>query len=352
MSVVFSVEVFFVGFVRVCVRACELPFFLFVSSPRERVREREGRRLLGSDGGCEQKHKGTRFKLFSSSFLAGVNERVVFFPSLFSSFFFVTSSKMSGVRQVIGKVKNRAPAPIQITAEQILTEAKARQDDQFKEPKQHISDAEELAMHKLSKRKEFEDSIRRQRMHIGTWVKYAQWEASHHDFERARSVFERALDVDEYNTTLWFAYADMEMKNECINHARNVWDRAVALLPRVDQLWYRYTYMEDMIGNVKGCRGVFERWMRWEPNAKAWATYVNFEERGNNLELARKVYERYSVCHPVERTYIRFAKWEERHQQMTRARGVYEKALKDLPAEEESTAIYIAFAKFEERCHE
>ena len=165
-------------------------------------------------------------------------------------------------KQVIGKVKNRLPAPIQITAEQILSEAQNRQDDGLKEPKQHIADAEELAMHKLSKRKEFEDSIRRQRMHIGTWVKYAQWEATHHDFERARSVFERALDVDEYNTNVWFAYADMEMRNEFINHARNVWDRAVALLPRVDQLWYKYTYMEDMIGNVTGCRGVFERWMR------------------------------------------------------------------------------------------
>ena len=54
-------------------------------------------------------------------------------------------------------------------------QAKIRQDDQFKAPKQHISNPEELAMHKLSKRKEFEDSIRRQRMHVGTWIKVSSY---------------------------------------------------------------------------------------------------------------------------------------------------------------------------------
>lgn len=46
------------------------------------------------------------------------------------------------------------------------------------------------------KRKEFEDQIRRQRMFLGTYMKYAAWEESQHEFERARSVYERCLDVD------------------------------------------------------------------------------------------------------------------------------------------------------------
>jgi hypothetical protein len=57
---------------------------------------------------------------------------------------------------------------------------------------------------------------------------------------RARSIYERAIDVDYRNITIWIKYAEMEMKNKFINHARNVWDRAVVLLPRVDQLWYKY----------------------------------------------------------------------------------------------------------------
>lgn len=54
----------------------------------------------------------------------------------------------------------------------------------------------------------------------------------------------------------------MEMKHKNVNHARNIWDRCVELLPRVDQLWYKYAYMEEMLGNVKGIRDIYERWMK------------------------------------------------------------------------------------------
>lgn len=42
---------------------------------------------------------------------------------------------------------------------------------------------------------------------------------------------------------------------------------------------YKYTYMEEMLGNVTGCRQVFERWMEWEPDEQAWHSYINFELR-------------------------------------------------------------------------
>lgn len=56
-------------------------------------------------------------------------------------------------------------------------------------------------------------------------------------FSRARSIYERALDVDYRNVTLWLKYAEMEMKNRQVNHARNIWDRAIITLPRVNQFW-------------------------------------------------------------------------------------------------------------------
>ena len=91
-------------------------------------------------------------------------------------------------------VKNRAPAPIQITAEQLLREAKERGlEDVPKAPKQFITDKEELLQYQNAKRKDFEDQIRRNRHHIGIWCRYALWEATLKEFERSRSVFERAL---------------------------------------------------------------------------------------------------------------------------------------------------------------
>jgi len=34
-------------------------------------------------------------------------------------------------------------------------------------------------------------------------LQYAQWEESQKDFRRARSVWERAIDVDYTNVTFW-----------------------------------------------------------------------------------------------------------------------------------------------------
>ena len=73
-----------------------------------------------------------------------------------------------------------------------------------------------------------------QRHHMGAWIKYAEWEASIGEFVRARSVFERALEVDFQHVTLWLKYAEMEMLNKHVDHSRNIWERATTHLPRVD----------------------------------------------------------------------------------------------------------------------
>lgn len=157
-------------------------------------------------------------------------------------------------------MKNKAPAAIQITAEQLLREAQERQEAAFAQPKQKIADAEELHEYRFfffsyfflnlslrfsmvqffgrrTKRKFFEDLIRKNRLHVGSWLKYAQWEDSQNEIDRARSVFERALDMDSRSSVLYLKYAEMEIKHRNINHARNIWDRSITILPRVDQLW-------------------------------------------------------------------------------------------------------------------
>ncbi len=195
-----------------------------------------------------------------------------------------------GVRARATQVKNRSPAPMQISAEQILREAHESREAEFvKPPQQAITDPEELAQYRLRKRKEFEDVVRRQRMSIGTWIKYASWEASQKEFDRARSIWERCLDVDYRNEAVWLKYAEMEMKNRFVNHARNIWDRAVVLMPRVDQFWYKYAYMEEMLGNIAAARQIFERWMEWEPDHNAWSSYVKLELRHKNIERARQI---------------------------------------------------------------
>lgn len=69
---------------------------------------------------------------------------------------------------------------------------------------------------------------------MGHWIKYAVFEEGLQEFRRARSVYERALEVDYKNISVWLKYIEMEMRHKFINHARNVFERAIEYLPRVD----------------------------------------------------------------------------------------------------------------------
>lgn len=98
------------------------------------------------------------------------------------------------------RVKNKAAAPVQISAEQLLREAVDRQEVALQKPTQRFADLEELKEYQGRKRREFEDYVRRNRVRLHNWLQYAQWELEQKEFARARSVFERALDVHPNNT--------------------------------------------------------------------------------------------------------------------------------------------------------
>ncbi|KAG5412318.1 hypothetical protein IGI04_008637 [Brassica rapa subsp. trilocularis] len=215
------------------------------------------------------------------------------------------------------RVKNKTPAPLQITAEQLLREARERQESHILPPQQNITDSTELSDYRLRLRKDFEDRIRRPGPYTQVWINYAQF----------------------------------EMRNKFVNSARNVWDRAVTVLPRVDQLWYKYIHMEEMLGNISGAREVFERWMKWSPDQEGWLSFINFELRYQETARARDVYERFVLCHPKPSSYIQYAKFEVKGGEVARARDVYERAVKNLGDDDEEN-LFVAFAEFEERCKE
>jgi len=251
------------------------------------------------------------------------------------------------------EIQDSAPADEQITAEQIVREAYEAQIERAEAaPKQQITSAEELADYKMRKRKEFEDNLRRNRMSIGTWRRYARWEAQQKEFERARSIYERVLAIDYKNHSIWLVYAEMEMISGFVNRARNVWNRAVQLLPRVDQLWYKFSYMEEQLRNYDGARRVFARWMEFKPGVKAWERYVALEwrisgPREQRLKRCREVYDQFVQCHPVLESFLKYATWEKKLDNLVEARGVYEKALQVLEEDANQPEYFIDFADME-----
>src|SRR6201996_7380061 len=250
------------------------------------------------------------------------------------------------------RVKNKASAPQQISAEQLLREAVDRQEPALTQPTQRFADLEELHEFQGRKRKEFEDYVRRNRINMNNWMRYAQWELEQKEFRRARSVFERALDVDSTSVVLWVRYIEAEMKNRNINHARNLLDRAVTILPRIDKLWYKYVYMEEMLGNVSGTRQVFERWMSWEPDEAAWGAYIKLEKRYAEFERARKIFERFTIVHPEARNWIKWARFEEENGTSDLVREVFGMAIETLGDEFMDEKLFIGYARFESKLKE
>ncbi|CCU74589.1 unnamed protein product [Blumeria hordei] len=250
------------------------------------------------------------------------------------------------------RVKNKAPSAIQISAEQLLREAVDRQEPGLQAPTQRFADLEELHEFQGRKRKEFEDYVRRNRINMNNWMRYAQWELEQKEFQRARSIFERALDVDATSVTLWIRYVEAEMKARSINHARNLLDRAVTILPRVDKLWYKYCYMEEMLGNIPGTRQVFERWMSWEPDETAWSSYIKLEKRYGEFQKAREIFSRFTAVHPEPRNWIKWARFEEEYGTSSLVREVFGSAIEALGDDFMDERLFIAYARYETKLKE
>lgn len=202
-------------------------------------------------------------------------------------------------------------AETQVTAEQILHEAYENRDRPLEKPKQNIQDLDELRSFQLNKRKEYEQQLNKNRLNFGQWVRYAKWEVSHnHDFARARSIYERALQVNIEHIPFWTHYIQLELSNKNVNHARNLLERAVTSLPRIDKFWFLYVQTEETLGNYLMVRTIFERWITWHPPVSAWDAYINFEKRYGEFDNVRQIFSRYVVASPGGETWLKWIKFE------------------------------------------
>ncbi|KAF2842298.1 TPR-like protein [Patellaria atrata CBS 101060] len=250
------------------------------------------------------------------------------------------------------RVKNKAAAPIQISAEQLLREAVDRQDPGLQAPTQRFADVEELHEFQARKRKEFEDYVRRNRINMNNWLRYATWELEQKEFRRFRSVLERALDVDSTHVGLWIRYFEGELKHKNINFARNIINRAITTLPRVSKLWYKAVWMEETLGNVPGARQFFDRWLQWQPEEAAFYAAIGLEKRYNEFDRARTIFRQLTLVHPDPKNWIKWARFEEENGTSDLVREVYGNAIEELGQDFMDEKIFIEYARFETKLKE
>ncbi|GAB64701.1 splicing factor [Plasmodium cynomolgi strain B] len=249
------------------------------------------------------------------------------------------------------QVKNKNAAEVQITAEQLINEALDLEEVEQK-VNYNLIDEDELNEYKISKRKEYEDKIRKRRYLISTYIKYALWEVKQKDIRRARSIFERALNIDYTNVNLWLKYIEVELVNKNINSARNLFERVVLLLPMENIFWKKYAHLEEILNNFVNCRNIYERWVKWKIDETAFLCYINFEERCREIEKCRNIFERLIVTLPKMECFYRFIKFERKYKNVDRARACFEKCIELLPPSFLDEHFYVHFCNFEEENNE
>uniref|UniRef100_A0A8C9H4Q9 Crooked neck-like protein 1 n=1 Tax=Piliocolobus tephrosceles TaxID=591936 RepID=A0A8C9H4Q9_9PRIM len=249
------------------------------------------------------------------------------------------------------QVKNKSAAAVQITAEQLINEALELEEVE-KKVNYNLIDEDELNEYRITKRKEFEDNIRKRRYLMSTYIKYALWEIQQKDLARCRSIFERALNTDYTNKNVWLKYIDVELSNKNINSARNLLERVVLLLPMENIFWKKYAHLEELLNNYVNTRNIYERWVEWKIDETSFLCYINFEERCKEIKRCREIFERLIVTIPKLECFYKFIKFEKKYKNIDRARACFEKCIELLPSSFLDEQFYIYFCQFEEENHE
>lgn len=224
----------------------------------------------------------------------------------------------------------------QITDIGILNDAFSRKRSVKIQTSVDIIDLDELKDHQLRKRTEYESYLKRNRLDMGQWIRYALFEVEQRDMRRARSVFERALLVDNTFIPLWIRYIDCELKNKYVNHARNLMDRAITILPRVDKLWYKYLFVEESLENWNIVRSLYNKWTSLEPGTNAWDSFIEFEIRQKEWDDVRTIFARYVTVFPeTVQIWFKWIKFESVHGSDEMIRRVYSLAVDTLLSNKE-----------------
>lgn len=217
-----------------------------------------------------------------------------------------------------------------ITSEGIIRDSLDNQ-VRIEKPKQTIEDLEELRSLQLTKRKEYEQQLNKNRLNYGQWIRYAKWETEFcHDFKRARSIYERALLVNVEHVPFWINYIKFELSNNNINHARNILDRAIATLPRIDKFWFLYVQTEETLQNYNKVRQLFKSWLNWKPPTTAWDAFIGFELRYDEKENVRSIFKKYVVQYPTGKTWADWIDFELKNNDVPLIRNVFESSIDTL----------------------
>ena len=131
-----------------------------------------------------------------------------------------------------------------------------------------------------------------------TWIKYAELETILGDADRARAIFELAINqpLMDMPEILWKSYIDFELEQEDHENARQLYERLLERTQHV-KVWMSYAKFESSLSHeeaVSNARSVYER------ANKALRASESSEERAMLLESWREFEKEHGTVQSIE----------------------------------------------------
>ncbi|PNX88466.1 crooked neck 1-like protein [Trifolium pratense] len=261
-------------------------------------------------------------------------------------------------------VKNKTAAPIQITAEQIIGEARQLrlQKHKITVPNLRLQkrDDEDLYRRYLAfqkqfgdknaidyaiswrKRFEYEDQVKKNPFNYDSWFDYTRLEESVGNTERIREIYKRAVvnvpPAEEKRywqryIYLWINYALFEeIDAGDIERTRNVYKECLNLIPHhkftFSKIWLLAAQFEIRQSNLKGARRILGNAIGKAPKDKIFKKYIEMELQLGNVDRCRRLYEKYLEWSPQKcYAWIEYAELERSLSETWRARAIFDIAI-------------------------
>ncbi len=99
-------------------------------------------------------------------------------------------------------------------------------------------------------------------------------------FDRCRKIYERQIEVFPENSQTWIEYADFEAQLEEYDRARGVFEIAINRPSGMDMpenVWKAYIDMEIALSEFEKVRDLYRQLLTRTKHVKVWISYAKFE---------------------------------------------------------------------------
>jgi len=125
--------------------------------------------------------------------------------------------------------------------------------------------------------------------------RYIHLELQMGEIDRCRILYSKYLEKFPHSCEAWSKFSELERTVGETERARGVYELAIEqpLLDMPETLWKAYIDMEVEEGETKNVRKLYERLLERTGHVKVWISFAQFEAAsGGGAEVSRKVFER------------------------------------------------------------